>query len=53
MTPFVVELVRENQSLVAPYDINAILLKDAVYNAVGIAAFDMFDVVCTEYQISK
>ncbi|CAH1407271.1 unnamed protein product [Nezara viridula] len=45
LTPFVVELVRENQSLVAPYDINAILLKDAVYNAVGIAAFDLFDVI--------
>lgn len=45
LTPFVLEVVRENQGLVSPHDFNAILVKDAVYCAVGIAAFDLYDVI--------
>ncbi|XP_073979099.1 importin-11-like [Rhodnius prolixus] len=45
LAPLVVELVRENHTLVSPDDIPAILNKDAVYNAVGIAAFDLYDEV--------
>ncbi|KAK9506660.1 hypothetical protein O3M35_008554 [Rhynocoris fuscipes] len=45
LAPLVVELVRENHALAGPDDIPAILNKDAVYNAVGIAAFDLYDEV--------
>jgi hypothetical protein len=45
MTPVLVELLQSNHALVSPYDFPAILAKDAVYNAIGLAAFDMYDEV--------
>lgn len=43
------ELVRllatQQQQQADPSDLNAILKKDAIYNAVGIAAFDLYDEV--------
>lgn len=38
-------MVAEANSLVPPDDMQAILKKDAVYNAVGLCAFDMYDEV--------
>lgn len=34
---------------VDPNNLHAILVKDAVYNAVGLAAFDLYDEVRTKY----
>jgi hypothetical protein len=38
-------MIQTNHALVSPSDLNAILRKDAVYNAVGLAAFDLYDEV--------
>lgn len=38
-------MVAEANGLVSPDDMQAILKKDAVYNAVGLCAFDMYDEV--------
>lgn len=35
---------------VDPNNLHAILLKDAVYNAVGLAAFELYDEVGTKYR---
>nr|XP_012153826.1 PREDICTED: importin-11 isoform X2 [Megachile rotundata] len=40
-----VELMQRHHQPVDPNDLHAILLKDAVYNAVGLAAFDLYDEV--------
>ncbi|KAL1117813.1 hypothetical protein AAG570_004128 [Ranatra chinensis] len=45
LVPVLVELIRNNHGLVDPSDFQAILAKDAVYNAIGLAAFDMYDEV--------
>jgi len=39
------EMIQSNHALVSPSDLNAILRKDAVYNAVGLAAFELYDEV--------
>ena len=41
----VVELVQRHHQPVDPNDLRGILLKDAVYNAVGLAGFDLYDEV--------
>ena len=38
-----VSLVKESSGPVSPQDLRALLHKDAVYNAVGLAAFDLYD----------
>ena len=38
-----VGLVRDNHAPVDPANLTAILQKDAIYNAVGLAAFDLYD----------
>lgn len=38
-----VELVQRHHQPVNPNDLHGILMKDAVYNAVGLAGFDLFD----------
>ena len=38
-----VELARANAAPAAPHDLEAILKKDAVYNAVGLSAFDLYE----------
>ncbi|XP_053971959.1 importin-11 [Hylaeus volcanicus] len=40
-----VELMQRHHQPVDPNNLHAILLKDAVYNAVGLAAFDLYDEV--------
>lgn len=42
LVPVLLEMIQNNYALVPPSDLNAILRKDAVYNAVGIAAFDLY-----------
>lgn len=49
LTPVVIQLIAEHHGFVDPYNLPAILAKDAVYNAVGLAAFDLFDEVPTTY----
>lgn len=48
LIPVILEMVAEANSLVPPDDMQAILKKDAVYNAVGLCAFDMYDEVSKE-----
>ncbi|KAL8559005.1 hypothetical protein ACOMHN_039761 [Nucella lapillus] len=43
LTPVLLQLVEANQGACDPDDMQAVLKKDAVYNAVGLASFDLFD----------
>lgn len=43
LSPVLISLVQQIQTTVDPNDIMAVLRKDAVYNAVGLSAFDLFD----------
>ena len=43
LAPMLVSLVKESSGPVSPQDLRALLHKDAVYNAVGLAAFDLYD----------
>jgi hypothetical protein len=52
LSPVLLEMIHSNHALVSPSDLNAILRKDAVYNAVGLAAFDLYDEVCTYVSIN-
>ncbi|XP_046677970.1 importin-11-like [Homalodisca vitripennis] len=45
LTPLLLQLITQIHGPVDPHDLPAILAKDAVYNAVGIAAFDLYDEV--------
>ncbi|NXF40407.1 IPO11 protein, partial [Nyctibius bracteatus] len=45
LTPVLVEMVHSLQGPTNMEDTNAILMKDAVYNAVGLAAYELFDSV--------
>lgn len=45
LTPVLLEMIRETHCLVSPDDMQGILRKDAVYNAVGLAAFYVYDEV--------
>lgn len=46
LVPILLEMIRSNETLVDPSDLGAILQKDAVYKAVGLAAFELYDEVC-------
>jgi hypothetical protein len=37
------EMIRATSGPVSPHDMSALLQKDSVYNAVGLAAFDLYD----------
>ena len=43
LSPLLVSLVRDNHAPVDPGNLTAILQKDAIYNGVGLAAFDLYD----------
>merc|ERR1719244_1082718 len=43
LAPALVAMVRENHAPVDPANLTSILQKDAIYNAVGLAAFDLYD----------
>ncbi|CAG2187918.1 Importin-11 [Mytilus edulis] len=43
LSPVLIEMVHQIQLNSDPNDIMAVLRKDAVYNAVGLSAFDLFD----------
>ncbi|XP_033190339.1 importin beta11 isoform X3 [Bombus vancouverensis nearcticus] len=45
LVPVLVELMQRHHQPVDPNNLHAILVKDAVYNAVGLAAFDLYDEV--------
>ena len=45
LTPVVLKLVKDNQQIVDPLDLNGILKKDAVYCSIGLCAFDFYDEV--------
>ncbi|XP_008934683.1 PREDICTED: importin-11, partial [Merops nubicus] len=45
LTPVLLEMVRSLQGSANMEDTSAILIKDAVYNAVGLAAYELFDSV--------
>jgi hypothetical protein len=43
LSPVLLDMIRDNIQLVEPSDLTGILRKDAVYNAVGLAAYDLYD----------
>lgn len=43
LTPVLIEMIRETNCIVPPEDMQGILRKDAVYNAVSLATFYMYD----------
>lgn len=45
LAPVLLDMVRETNCIVPPDDLQGILRKDAVYNAVGLAAYNMYDEV--------
>ncbi|VEN37849.1 unnamed protein product [Callosobruchus maculatus] len=45
VTPVILDLLSTANALVSPDDINGILKKDAIYNAVGLCAFDLYEEV--------
>ncbi|XP_040436084.1 importin-11 isoform X1 [Falco naumanni] len=45
LTPVLLEMVQSLQGSTNMEDTNAVLIKDAVYNAVGLAAYELFDSV--------
>ncbi|XP_059550531.1 importin-11 isoform X1 [Myotis daubentonii] len=45
LTPVLLEMMQRLQGPTNVEDMNALLIKDAVYNAVGLAAFELFDSV--------
>lgn len=45
LAPVLVEMIRETNCIVSPDDLQGILRKDAVYNAVALAAYNMYDEV--------
>ena len=50
LVPVLLDMIRSNETLVDPSDLGAILQKDAVYKAVGLAAFELYDeVMMTKY----
>lgn len=38
-------MLNESMGLIPPDDMNRIIKKDALYNAIGLAAFELFDEV--------
>uniref|UniRef100_T1IKF5 Importin N-terminal domain-containing protein n=1 Tax=Strigamia maritima TaxID=126957 RepID=T1IKF5_STRMM len=53
LIPMLVELLRSNAAPCDPNNINMIFQKDAIYNAVGLAAFDLFDEIDFDEWFSK
>ncbi|CAH1959457.1 unnamed protein product [Acanthoscelides obtectus] len=45
VTPVILDLMQTCNTLVSPGDITGILKKDAIYNAVGLCAFDLYEEV--------
>lgn len=45
LSPVLLAMIQSNHGPVSGNDLNAILVKDAVYYAVGLAAFDLYDVI--------
>lgn len=45
LIPVLLEMIRETDHIVPPENMQGILRKDAVYNAVGLAAFYLYDEV--------
>ncbi|XP_067143577.1 importin-11 [Centruroides vittatus] len=43
LIPLLLEMIQKMQTMTSTTDLQVILQKDAVYNAVGLAAFDLFD----------
>ncbi len=45
LSPMIVEMAHASSGPVSPQDLRGLLHKDAIYNAVGLAAFDLYDEV--------
>lgn len=53
LTPVLMEMIRETNCIVPPEDMQGILRKDAVYNAVSLATFYMYDDVSDVFISTK
>lgn len=47
LTPKLAATIESNREFVDPTNLEAVLKKDAIYNAFGLTAFEMFDIVST------
>ena len=45
LTPSLISMLNESMALIPPNDMSRIIKKDALYNAIGLAAFELFDEV--------
>lgn len=45
LTPLLLNMLNESMELIPPNDMSRIVKKDALYNAIGLAAFELFDEV--------
>lgn len=45
LTPRLAATIESNREFVDPTNLEAVLRKDAIYNAFGLTAFEMFDIV--------
>jgi len=45
LTPRLAATIESNREFVDPTNLEAVLKKDAIYNAFGLTAFEMFDIV--------
>ena len=53
LTPTLLSMLNESMGLIPPHDMNSIIKKDALYNAIGLAAFELFDEVDFDRWFSK
>jgi len=53
LTPRLAATIESNREFVDPNNLEAVLKKDAIYNAFGLTAFEMFDIVSILYNNSK
>lgn len=49
LTPRLAATIESNREFVDPTNLEAVLKKDAIYNAFGLTAFEMFDIVSITY----
>lgn len=45
LSPVLLSMLNESMGLIPPNDMSRIIKKDALYNAIGLAAFELFDEV--------
>ncbi|XP_046440671.1 delta-1-pyrroline-5-carboxylate dehydrogenase, mitochondrial-like [Daphnia pulex] len=53
LSPVLISMLNESMGLIPPDDMNRIIKKDALYNAIGLAAFELLDEVDFDHWFSQ